>query len=265
VAANLAGQVALITGCGRYTGLGRAIARELAMAGADVAVTDVIADGTRNSHETQERERGWQGLSSLVTEIEQLGVRACSTLGSVAIRDDVERMVSETVQALGHIDILVNNAAAPHAADRTWSWEVPEEAFDLVLDVNTKGLFLMSCAVIRHMLGRDRPGRIINIASTAGRRGNPQRAAYCASKFAVIGLTQTMALELATRGVTVNAVCPGAMDTARVRGAKSHDIAATGYIGDPIDIARTVAFLADPASKYITGESIVVSGGSLVF
>lgn len=276
---RLAGKVALVTGCGRRRGLGREIAVQLARAGADVVAADVVIGGRRNVDEPIDpTEDGWEGLRDVVREIEATGQRAISVVGDVGLRQDVERMVSEALELAGHIDILVNNAAAPQGADRGWSWEVSENAFDEVLRVNTKGVFLLSTAVARHLIERGKPGgHIVNIASVAGKQGLPQRAAYCVSKFGVIALTEVMAIELAQYGVTVNAVCPGAMDTsrqaARVKRAESGGSGsetalppsvAMGRLGCPSDIARTVVFLADPGADYITGQSIVVDGGMLL-
>lgn len=274
---SLEGQVALVTGTARYRGLGREIARVLAAAGADLMVTDLDPGGTRNVHESGEAEAevGWMGLRDLVREIEGFGVRCVSAVGDVGRKADADRMVAEAVAALGKVDILVNNAAAPHGRDRNWTWEVPEEAWDLVMRVNATGAFLMSGAVVRHMLGRNATtGRIINMSSGSGKRGYPQRAAYSASKFAIVGLTQAMAQELASRGITVNAVLPGAMATARqsyektdadAPGARSPGMAVpVGRLGEPADIARAVLFLAEPSADYITGECLNVNGGVLM-
>lgn len=273
----LAGQVALVTGCARVRGLGRAIAASLARAGADVAVSDIEPGGTRNVHEAGEDEQaaGWKGLPSLVDELTALGVRATAVVGDVGRQADAERMVQEAIANLGRVDVLVNNAAAPHGRDRNWTWLVPEDAFDEVLRINTKGVFLMSSAVTRHLLDRQAPGRIVTIASGSGRRGYPQRAAYSASKFAVVGLTQTMAAELAPHKITVNAVCPGAVATARQQHTKAAPADApgadapipaipVGRMGVPDDVARAVRFLADPAADYITGECLNVNGGVLM-
>jgi NAD(P)-dependent dehydrogenase (short-subunit alcohol dehydrogenase family) len=269
---------ALVTGCGRRRGLGQAIALALAAAGADVAVSDVARQGRRNDEEPVDRaERDWNGLPTLVDEIEALGRRAHAIVGDVGLRADAERMIGEAIHVFGQVDVLVNNAGAPHGADRNWTWEIPEEAFDEVIRINTKGVFLMSAAVVRHLLERGAPGRVVNIASGAGRRGFPQRAAYCASKFGVLGLTQTMALELAPHGITVNAVCPGAMDTSR-QSARSARSGAAGpgaetaapppspiaRLGTPDDVARAVCFLADPAAGYITGQALNVDGGLIM-
>ena len=275
----LDGQIVLITGCARYRGMGRAMSRVLAVAGADLAITDIETSGTRNLGEQGEDEEriGWTGLGSLADEIKGIGRRAMTLLGDVSRRDDAERMVQQTLDQYGRIDVLINNAGAPQGADRNYLWEVPEEAFDLVMDVNAKGNYLMSAAVVRHMLARGGPGRIINIASVAGKVGYLKMAPYCASKFAVIGLTQSLAQELAPHGITVNAICPTAVDTARnqasrARRAASQDqeTAATlqlttntpiGRIAQPDDIANLVLFFASPASEFITGQSVNVSGG----
>jgi NAD(P)-dependent dehydrogenase (short-subunit alcohol dehydrogenase family) len=274
----LDGQVALVTGCGRRRGLGQAIALGLAAAGADVCVTDVAFAGRRNVDEPDDpAEASWDGLVTLVAELESLGRRAVALVGDVGMQDAAERMVAEAIAAMGQLDILVNNAGAPHGLDRNWSWLVPEDSFDEVFRVNTKGVFLMSGAVIRHLLERGAPGRIVNIASGAGRRGFPQRAAYCGSKFAVIGLTQAMALEVAGNGITVNAVCPGAIDTARqsARSARSSSAepgsqtaappaSPVPRLGTADDITRTVCFLVDPAAGYVTGQALNVDGGLIM-
>lgn len=278
----LAGQVALVTGCGRQKGMGHGIAIALAAAGADVAVTDIESTGARHAHEEASdglaRNDEWRGLESLVDEIVALDRRGLALVGDVSASADAERMVDGVIDGLGRIDILVNNAAAPFGAERTWTWEVPEDEFDRVMRINAKGVFLMSGAVIRHLLQRESPGRIINISSGAGKKGMPRRAAYSASKHAVIGLTQAMAMELASRGITVNAICPGATDTTRRQAAVDARAASgespksyvgssfppVGRIGTPGDIANAVLFLASPASSYITGQSLNVNGGSLM-
>jgi NAD(P)-dependent dehydrogenase (short-subunit alcohol dehydrogenase family) len=274
---SLDGQVAMVTGCGRLKGVGRGVARALAAEGADVAVTDVHPGGTRNLGEAgeAEAEAGWRGLESLVEELESAGVGALPVIGDIGSKADVERMVAETLEHFGRIDILVNNAAAPQGEDRKAFWEVPEDAYDNVMRINAKGTFMMSAAVARHFLDRGGPGRIINMSSTVGKRGIARRGPYSASKFAIIGLTEVMAQELAPHGVTVNAICPGVVDTARHAATSAKAVAAgepdaamrTGLatpvnrLGTAADIANTVVFLAAPASSYITGQSISVDGG----
>jgi 3-oxoacyl-[acyl-carrier protein] reductase len=264
--ASLQGKVALVTGCARAHGTGRAIAVALAAAGAAVAVTDLAVEGTRNLHEGQGDPDDWHGLTSVVAELESLGVRAIRVLGDVGRAADAERMVGEVVDHFGRVDVLVNNAAAPQGEDRAVTWEVPEHAFDLVFRVNTKGVFLMSSAVARNFVATGGPGCIVNIASSGGRRGFAKTGAYCASKAAVISLTQTMALELAPYDVRVNAVCPGPTDTARSGPNRPATVAGIplNRVGVPADVANAVVFLADPRSSYITGQSLNVDGGLIL-
>ena len=275
----LEGQVALITGAGRVNGMGRAVAKALAAEGATVAASDLTLTGTRNVGEVgQYDERaGWQGLPSLIAELEDLGVKAMAVTGDASKKADADRMVAEVLEQFGRIDILHNNAGAPQGADRNLIWEVPEEWFDLVVAVNVKGVFLMSQAVIRHMLERGGGGRIINTASVAGKVGMKRTGPYSASKFAVIGLTQAMAQELAPYGITVNAVCPGMINTSRLdagyykqvpleelepmKQARAQKVVPVGRLGEAEDIANLVRFLCSPASSYITGQSINVDGG----
>ena len=273
------GKIVLVTGCGRVRGMGRAIALAFARAGADVVATDIAAGGTRNENEegVEEIRLGWKGLDSLAGEIQGFGRSVLTLVGDVSRAADAERFVAEALARFGRVDVLVNNAAAPHGADRRLLWEVPEEAWDLVLDVNLKGTFLMSRAVIPPMLSR-RAGRIINMASVSGKRGTARRGAYTASKFGVIGLTQAMAQELAALGITVNAICPGSVDTSRrestsrrERALAERDPSApvlglppTGRIARPDDIARLALFFASEQCDHITGQAWNVDGGTVM-
>jgi len=273
------GKVVMVTGCARARGMGRAISVAFAGVGADLVVTDVASGGTRNENEEglAEIRLGWKGLESLAGEIEALGPRVLTTVGDVSRAADAERFVAEALARFGRVDVLVNNAAAPHGADRRLLWEVPEEAWDLVIDVNLKGTFLMSRAVIPHMLSRG-GGRIINMASVSGKRGTSRRGAYTASKFGVIGLTQTLAQELGGHHITVNAICPGSVDTSRRESTSRRERALaerdpnapvltlppTGRIARPDDIARLALFLASEQSDHITGQAWNVDGGTVM-
>jgi 3-oxoacyl-[acyl-carrier protein] reductase len=274
---EFAGKVVLVTGCARARGIGRAISVAFARAGADVVATDVAAGGTRNENEEglEERRLGWKGLDSLAGEIKDLGRHVLTLVGDVSHAADAERFVAEALAQFGRIDVLVNNAAAPHGADRRLIWEVPEEAWDRVIDVNLKGAFLMSRAVIPHMLKRG-SGRIINMASVSGKRGTARRGAYSASKFGIIGLTQVMAQELGAHGITANAICPGSVETSRRESTSRRERALverdpnapvlslppTGRVARPDDIARLAVFFASEASDHITGQAWNVDGGT---
>ena len=276
---EFAGRVVMVTGCARARGIGRAIAVAFAHAGADVVVTDVAAGGTRNENEEglEEIRLGWKGLDSLAGEIKGLGRRVLTLVGDVSRAADAERFVADALAQFGRIDVLVNNAAAPHGADRRLLWEIPEEAWDRVIGVNLKGTFLMSRAVIPHMLERG-SGRIISMASVAGKRGTARRGAYTASKFGVIGLTQVMAQELGAHGITVNAICPGSVDTSRRESTSRRErvlaerdpkapvlsLPPTGRVARPDDIARLALFFASEASDHITGQAWNVDGGTVM-
>jgi len=192
--------------------------------------------------------------------------------------------VRQALERFGHIDILVNNAASRPGPDRVPVVDLEETAWDAVQRVNLKGTFLCSKAVGREMIRRGQGGRIIIISSVAGKRGAVRFAAYCTSKFGLIGFTQSLALELAPYRINVNAVCPGLVDTERVayiaaavapESVPSEEYRAQmlqrraseiplGRVAMSEDIARTVAFLASPESDYLTGLSVSVTGGFLM-
>jgi NAD(P)-dependent dehydrogenase (short-subunit alcohol dehydrogenase family) len=276
---GLAGKVAMVTGCAGERGLGRAIARRLAAEGADLVLTD-IAPKPIPIVPTKARST-WGGLDAVATEIRAVGREALTALVDVRSADQIDRAVAAVLQRFGRIDILVNNAAAPPGADRVPVVELTEEAWDTVLAVNLKGAFLCSRAVARVMLGRGIRGRIINIASDRGKVGTANLAAYCTSKFRLIGFTQSLAMELAPAGITVNAICPGGVDTERMdylgrRPNGTYDEAlrraeiarrATaiplGRFTSPEDVAEVVTFLSSDAAAYITAQAINVSGGSV--
>ncbi len=243
---ELAGRVAAVTGGNR--GIGVAIAAGLAAAGARVAVLARDAD------------RAGQAAASLPGE-GHVGL-ACDVTASAAADEAVRRIESE----LGSLDILVNNAGV--TMDNVLV-RLTDEAWDRVLDTNLKGAFHMIRAAARGMMRR-RDGRIINITSVVGLTGNRGQSNYAASKAGMVGLTKSVARELASRGILCNAVAPGFIETEMTadlgedaRAALVGQIA-LGRLGAPEDVAGVVRFLAGPAASYITGQVIVVDGGMVV-
>ena len=271
---NLEDKVALVTGAGGERGIGRAIARQFARQGADVVVSDLTANARG----------GWAGLPAVAREIEAMGRRVLAIEADVTCADQVDQMVQNALSRFGKIDILVNNAGAPAGPDRVPVAELEEDVFDRVQRVNVKGTFLCSRAVVRHLIERNNGGKIITISSTAGLRGVARFAAYCASKFAVIGFTQCLAHEMGSYGIHVNAICPGLIETERLHGIasglkpngilteefrermveRSAQNNPLGRIGQPEDVANVAAFLASPECDYMTGQAICVSGGALM-
>ena len=240
------GKVALVTGGAR--GIGRAIALKLASLGADVAVLDAGA------LETTEQ---------TAAEIRALGVKACAVRCDITDADQVAAAVKSVKDELGSVDILVNNAGITR--DKLALRMSPED-FDAVLNVNLKGTFLMIRALYADFM-RKRYGRIVNIASIAGLMGNAGQANYAASKAGVVGLTKTIARELASRGVTCNAVAPGFIETPMTANMNQDALEAAskaipvGRMGKPEDVAAAVAFLAGDDAGYITGAVLNVDGG----
>lgn len=245
----LSGKVALVTGAGR--GIGREIALTLASYGADVIV---------NYNGSKEK------ADEVVKEIENMGQKAVAVQCSVADFQACGEMITSMLEEFGHIDILVNNAGITRD---NLVMKMTEEDFDAVMDTNLKGTF----NTIKHMYRpflKQRAGRIINLSSVTGVLGNAGQANYAASKAGVIGLTKSMARELASRNITVNAVAPGFIATdmtaAMTEAAKEATLAQIPLkrVGEPKDISETVAFLASDKASYITGQVISVDGGMAI-
>ena len=277
---DLNGKVAIVTGAGGKNGIGRAIATRLASEGADVVVTD-ISQSVEAIREVDMRD-GWEGLPSVVKEIEAMGRQSIGLFSDVSDSAQVDGMLRSVLDHFGKVDILVNNAGSRPGKDRVPVIELEEEAFDEVMRVNVRGTYLCSRALARHMVERGSGGKIISISSGAGKKGIARYAAYCASKYAIVGFTQALAQELASDMINVNAICPGLVDTERVdfiasalapEGESSEEHRAMmirernlrvpmGRVAVGEDIANMAAFLASYQSVYVTGLSISVSGGS---
>lgn len=255
----LSGRVAIVTGGGQ--GIGRAIAIELANRGAHVVVADLDV----------------AAAAAVAAEVEMIGRQSLALHVDVSVQCQVEAMVSNVSRRMGHLDILVNNAGV-HAV-RPFL-DITEQEWDRVLAVNVKGVLFGIQAAARTMI-RQGNGRIVNIASISGKQGNPLSTAYAASKAAVISITRSAALALAPHGITVNAVCPGAVRTAmweridldrgRYEGAAPGEVlkrraaqVPLGRLAEPDDVARVAAFLSSDGAGYVTGQAVNVCGGVMM-
>jgi 3-oxoacyl-[acyl-carrier protein] reductase len=248
ISTDLTGRVALVTGAAR--GLGRCIAESLAMAGAKLACIDV---NTEIQCETLTAIRAAGGTAE---------AWACDVTDSARVSETVDQVVKH----FGMLSILVNNAGITR--DNALL-RMKDDQWDAVININLRGTFLFTRAAARPML-KNRQGRIINVASVSGLMGNPGQANYSASKAGVIGLTRTVARELASRNITVNAVAPGfiATDMTAKLGEeilqKVRDEIPLGRLGDPQDVADAVLFLASDAASFITGHILTIDGGLTV-
>ncbi|MBJ6363342.1 3-oxoacyl-[acyl-carrier-protein] reductase [Paenibacillus sp. GCM10012307] len=243
---DLTGKKALVTGASR--GIGRAIAIALAEGGADVAVNYSGSEAA---------------AAETAATIEALGRRALVIRGNVGKSAEFDAMVSQVISEWGTLDILVNNAGITRD---NLIMRMKEEEFDEVIETNLKGVFNGIKAVTRPMM-KQRSGRIINISSVVGALGNPGQANYVAAKAGVIGLTKSSARELASRGITVNCIAPGFIQT-DMTDKLSEDMKSQlssqiplAKLGRPEDIASAVRFLASDASSYMTGQTLHVDGG----
>jgi len=275
----LDGKIAIVTGAARQRGIGRAIALRLAQEGADVVATAVARPPEQ--YPEAEREAGWRGVASVAAEIEELGRRALAQ--DVDVTDDaqVRSMVETTLKTFGRIDVLVNNAGLALVAGKKNLWEMDDAEWRREIEVNLHGVYHCCKAVAKVLVEQGEGGRIVNMSSLAGRAGQAQYGGYTAAKFAVVGVTQMLALELAPHKVTVNTVCPGSTDTDMMDGTfrrtgdrmgvpfemvkegVKHFIP-LGRQAAPSEIASVVAYLASPLADYITGQAIVVDGGILM-
>ena len=268
---KLNGKVALVTGAASERGIGHCTAVHLAREGAAVVVADIPACS--------------EGLDRVVKEIEQNGGQALAVTVDVTIAQQVNQMVEKALAKFKKVDILVNSHGVQGPLKINVA-EYPEEDWKEVMDINLNGTFLCCKVVAGHLIKRNEGGKIVNLASRAGKIGRPGHAAYSVSKFGVIGLTQSLALELAPYGINVNSVCPNLLATGLSRGDEVEDVvkkqgisyteAANIAFADVIknvpmqrlgtvqEIAESILFLASDEASYITGQSLNVNGGALM-
>jgi 3-oxoacyl-[acyl-carrier protein] reductase len=244
---HLQDKVALVTGASR--GIGKAIALALAAEGAHVAINYASSS---------------TAADEVVAEIEAMGGQAIAVQADVSQADAVDALVNAVMEKWGRMDVLVNNAGITRD---TLLMRMKPEDWQAVINLNLTGVFLCTRAATKIML-KQKSGRIINIASVSGQMGNPGQANYSAAKAGVIGFTKTAAKELASRGITVNAVAPGFIATDMTHNLKAEGILQfipLGRFGQPEEVAGLVRFLAaDPAAAYITGQTMNVDGGMVM-
>ncbi len=266
---GLTGKVAVVTGAGRMRSIGRPIALELARAGCDVVLTGTGRPPER--YPEDEREAGWRDVDSVADEVRALGRRAVPLVSDVTEPTAVDALMQRTLDELGRVDIIVNNAGAARGADRVPVVDLDIDVWRHVIDVNLHGTFYMSRAFGRQLLEQGEGGSIVNISSIAGKLLAANTAAYSASKAAIHALTCAMSAELGPAGVRVNAVCPGIIDTFRMddvgRGEAWDNLIERQVplrrAGTGDDIAWMVLYLCSNQGAWITGQLYTVDGGTV--
>ena len=270
---DLSGKVAIVTGAGRYRGIGRDTAIALARAGADVAVT-----GTGRSPDSfpdDEKAMGWRDIESVADEIRALGRRAMTIVADLANADQARGIVEQTVAELGSVDILVNNAAFAMADDRVPVVELDDALWHRVLDIKIHGSYYASKAAAQAMIRQGSGGSIVMVSSIAGKIQPRNFAAYVVANMGLQGLTGSLSKELGEHQINVNTVCPGVIDTSRwdnkrdnaPGGREEWERLETnipmGRAGTGDDVANMIVFLCSDEGQWVSGQSINVDGGQV--
>jgi len=266
---ELAGKVAIVTGAGRMRSIGRPIAVKLAEAGCNVVISGTGRPPDR--YPDDEKAAGWRDIESVADEVRAQGSKCLALVSDISNEQAVDGLVARTVREFGRLDIVVNNAGAARGDDRKPVTDLDYETWKKVLVTNLDGTFLLSRAAARHMLAAGHGGSLVNISSIASKLAGANTAAYSSSKAGINALSRAMAMELAPKGIRVNAVCPGIIDTFRMddlgRGEVWQQTVARmiplGYPGDGSECAEMVLFLVSDRGKWITGQAINVDGGTV--
>ncbi len=271
--ADLSGKVALVTGAGRYRGIGRDTALALAQAGADVAVT-----GTGRSPDTfpdDEKAMGWRDIESVADEIRGIGRRASTIVADLADPRQARGIVDQTVDELGSVDILVNNAAFAMANDRVPVVELEDAIWHRVLDIKVHGSYYASKAAAQAMIRQGTGGSIIMVSSIAGKIQPKNFAAYVVANMSLQGLTGSLSKELGEYQINVNTVCPDVIDTSRWDNKRDNTPGGRedwerletnipmGRAGTGTDVANMIVFLCSEEGRWVSGQSINVDGGQV--
>ena len=270
---DLSGKVAIVTGAGRYRGIGRDTALALARAGADVAVT-----GTGRPPETfpdDEKEMGWRDIDSVADEIRAIGRRATTIVADLGDPAQARGIVEQTVAELGSVDILVNNAAYAMAGDRVPVVELDDDIWHRVLDIKVHGSYYASKAAAQAMIRQGTGGSIVMVSSIAGKIHPRNFAAYVVANMSLQGLTGSLSKELGDYNINVNTVCPGVIDTSRWDNKRDNTPTGRedwerlesnipmGRPGTGTDVASTIVFLCSGEAHWISGQSINIDGGQV--
>jgi NAD(P)-dependent dehydrogenase (short-subunit alcohol dehydrogenase family) len=267
---GLDGKVAVVTGAGRMRSIGRPIAVELARAGCDIVLTGTGRPPER--YPDDEKAAGWRDIHSVAEEVSALGRRALPLVSDVSDFEAVQRLAGQVQEALGRVDVVVNNAGAARGDDRKPVVDLDVDDWKSVIGVNLTGTFLMSKVFGAALIAGGRGGSIVNISSIAGKRLPANTSAYASSKAGIQALTACMAQEVGRYGIRVNAVCPGIIDTFRMDDLGRGDVwqhtieenVPLGRAGSGGDIAAVVVYLCSDQGSWVTGQAWNVDGGHVV-